>query len=94
MSNTIRHRVIVDITPEGEFTVWLGTRAISCPGEKEVAILLGKIAKDDVPKRTTPQNQKPHTETLEEFLARGGKITRKPTKEETWGITLEDLMDL
>jgi hypothetical protein len=100
MTNTANHRIVVDLHPDGQVIIWTPAGPIACLSEKDAARVLRDLAKspeqlysraDNTPKpRTIP------TETLMDFLSRGGEVVSltKPKSKPaavTSAITLEDL---
>lgn len=102
MCNTAKIRLVLDIAEDGTFVIWGPGRPIGCQTITEVTKVLNGLASGQNVFRKTlaevAQSPKGETESLSEFLSRGGTITRLSpggkrvlSDEEINGITLESL---
>lgn len=98
--NTAKHRIAVDICPDGQIIVWTPAGQITCTSPKQVADVLTKIAKQVDPVEVKPEVTRRvlKTESFSDWQKRGGRITvvepnvkATLTKEQQAAVTLESL---
>lgn len=81
MSNLSKIRVTIDLIEDGSWAVWTPTGLVTVTSPQDVARILSLVAKRPervFHHRQTPEESTPPVrfETVEQYLARGGKITK------------------
>lgn len=101
MSNTTKHSFRVDIHSDGLFIIWTPYGPKTSQSAKAAITLMKALSERKRPfdSREAPETKTLQTETIEEYIARGGLIeivgkqaTPEPlTKAEIENFSLEDL---